>query len=745
MNTIARLRLFFLSLLLAPFAAQAQSTCYDLPPYTFAGGYSGSFTYTMRSCSSNDGNSVVSGTYTFSNYAETAGDSIDGGYDFSYTTDSANSQFTVYMNGGPVVYFGQQVEIYYDQFSYTFRFDPNTYQYSYLNFSGGWRINGVYYPASTMVNYVDLSGGVPSIDVDDLGTITPPSDTTPDAFSFAATTGTAPGAVVESGTIVVQGITATAPIAVSGGEYSINGGAWTAAAGTAVLGNQVKVRLTAPAGYGATGSATLTIGDVSASFSVTTRSFTPVAAVTEVFSNAGTVASVVDGVVRIAAAPSAPLQLAAGAVQNAVVAFDTAAPVPVLSGAATLNYTRGGSDTALQIRTVAGSPALTPISGSVDIQAPAAGSTIPVTGDSGGSATLVTGSADTQVTAGRDASRNLVVAVTTGPVTYSSTAARSSPSTRSTRSLPTSFAVYPGEAVLADDSGAAGQVRLGSFAQDGSQAGDYLANLPHAASTLNVPRVAGASERFGAAWATLVGQAIAAKLGLGTYQSLAQDATSGVMTLVTSTGTYRFLPVGTLALADAALNGGSRAVSVADIAANLTAILDGSLSFAVAPATAYADLETALKSISAAATLEVLGDGVLKASLSGTDYIAQPASQATDGSTAGCPGFVTENNQLALCDASGRRQVLNAAFADTDTLRGTFRASLNLPDLAVTNAGANGAYAALVGGTPYTLSPDITLTTPPASQAGNLWWQDAASGKIYIRYPNGSAQGFGLQ
>jgi hypothetical protein len=571
------------------------------------------------------------------------------------------------------------------------------------------------------------------------------SDTSPDAFSFAAVTDVASGAVIESGVVVVSGITAAAPIAISGGEYSINGGAWTTATGTVALGNQVKVRLTAPATYGAEGSATLTIGDVSASFTVTTRAFTRVAAVTEVFSNAGTTATVVDGIVQINAAPTQPLAIPSNATVNAVVALNTSAPVQVLSGTNTLDIVRQETDTVMQVVTVGSTPALIPIAGSVSIGAPQGNTSIPVAGGTTGSATVVTSTANTTVVTGPSTTTvgNRVVAVSSGgPVRYSTLTTSRAP--RASGTLPTYFDVYPGEAVLADDSGAAGQVRLGSFAQDGSQAGDYLANLPRAASTLQVPRVAGSSERFnGQEWTLLVGQAIAAKLGLGTATSLTQDATTGVMTLVTSNGTYRFLPVGTLALADAALNGGSRAVSVAAIAANLTAILDSSLSFAVAPATAYADLEQALKRLSSTASLEVLGDGVIKASLSGTDYIAQPAAQATDGSTAGCPGFVTENNQLALCDAAGRRQVLNAAFADTDTLISTFEADLG--DLSVSNAGSSGRYALLYQGMGFSLYPDIVLATPPSAQAGRLWWLDSASGKIYIRYPNGTAQGFSLQ
>lgn len=98
----------------------------------------------------------------------------------------------------------------------------------------------------------------------------PDPDTTPDAFSFAPVTGATPGSVVQSAAISVQGIDAAAPIAVTGGQYSIDGGAFTSAPGTVENGESVVLRLTAAAGNSATTSATLDIGGVSASFSVTT-------------------------------------------------------------------------------------------------------------------------------------------------------------------------------------------------------------------------------------------------------------------------------------------------------------------------------------------------------------------------------------------------------------------------------------------------------------------------------------------
>lgn len=562
------------------------------------------------------------------------------------------------------------------------------------------------------------------------------ADTTPDPFSFLESRNTAPEELIMSEAIVVRGINTRTPITISDGEYSINNGPWTSSAGTVGLGNVIRVRLTAPAAFASSRSTTLTIGDVSATFTVNTRSFTAVSAPTQVFTNPQTAEVTDDGFIRFRTVPGEPIQFAPNALPNAVIRIDDRQTLPVTFGTATLRYTPASDSTRLQVQTINGAPGLVPIAGRVAIEAPTAQSTIPVVGDDSGSASLQTSSANTRVITGRNDDRNVVIAITSGgKVTYRN------PSR--TRALPTSFDVYPGEAVIADESGNASQVRLGSFAQDESATGDLIANLPNTATTLQVPYVAGTSSRFGERnWGDLIGQAITETLALGTYQSLSQNS-RGVLTLTTSSGIYRFLPVGNLGIAESAISD-SRAVSVTEIAANLMAILDQNLSFAVAPATDYADLATAIQAISPGASLEILGDGVLLATIDGTSYIAQPAAATTAGSTEHCPGFVTENNHLALCDSSGRRQLLNAAFADTDTLRDTFRTELSVPDLSVTNMGNNGTYAANISGTTYTLVPEIVLTSPPSEQDGQLWWIDE-NGKIFIRYPNGSAQGFALQ
>ncbi|MBL8470958.1 MAG: PKD domain-containing protein [Rhodocyclaceae bacterium] len=95
-------------------------------------------------------------------------------------------------------------------------------------------------------------------------------DTTPNAFAFNQVNGAMPSTLVSSAAVTIGGINAPSPISVSGGEYSINGGAYTAANGTINNGQTVSVRLTSSAAYETPTSATLTIGGVSANFTVTT-------------------------------------------------------------------------------------------------------------------------------------------------------------------------------------------------------------------------------------------------------------------------------------------------------------------------------------------------------------------------------------------------------------------------------------------------------------------------------------------
>ncbi|MEO8751073.1 MAG: carboxypeptidase regulatory-like domain-containing protein [Casimicrobiaceae bacterium] len=96
------------------------------------------------------------------------------------------------------------------------------------------------------------------------------SDSTPDAFSFSAQSNVAPSVVATSNTVTISGIDVAVPISITGGEYRVNGGAWTSAPSTVVNGDSIAVRVTSSATLGATVTATLTVANVSGAFSVTT-------------------------------------------------------------------------------------------------------------------------------------------------------------------------------------------------------------------------------------------------------------------------------------------------------------------------------------------------------------------------------------------------------------------------------------------------------------------------------------------
>lgn len=96
------------------------------------------------------------------------------------------------------------------------------------------------------------------------------SDTTPDAYSFTDQTDVALSTLTTSNTITVTGIDASTPISITGGEYSINGGAYTASPGNVVVNDTVTLRVTSSASYNTLVDVDLDIGGVLDTWSVTT-------------------------------------------------------------------------------------------------------------------------------------------------------------------------------------------------------------------------------------------------------------------------------------------------------------------------------------------------------------------------------------------------------------------------------------------------------------------------------------------
>lgn len=99
-----------------------------------------------------------------------------------------------------------------------------------------------------------------------------PVDTIPDAFSFTTLTSQELSTSYLSNTVTIAGITAPAPISITWGQYSINGGVFTTLPGTVSPGDAVVLRLLSSASYATTTTTTLTIGWVTSGFSVVTKS-----------------------------------------------------------------------------------------------------------------------------------------------------------------------------------------------------------------------------------------------------------------------------------------------------------------------------------------------------------------------------------------------------------------------------------------------------------------------------------------
>ncbi|MGQ0501543.1 MAG: FG-GAP-like repeat-containing protein [Panacagrimonas sp.] len=114
-------------------------------------------------------------------------------------------------------------------------------------------------------------GPVDIVDGRGKGSILPNVDTRPDPFHFTDVAGVSRKKVVTSSPVVIAGINSATAITVSGGSYSINGGAFTTVKGTVRNGDRVRARHTASGAFSTAVSTRVTIGGVSDDFTSTTK------------------------------------------------------------------------------------------------------------------------------------------------------------------------------------------------------------------------------------------------------------------------------------------------------------------------------------------------------------------------------------------------------------------------------------------------------------------------------------------
>lgn len=100
--------------------------------------------------------------------------------------------------------------------------------------------------------------------------ITDTPDTTPDQFTFTNATDVGLQSEIRSNEITVAGINAATSLSITGGEYSINAGAFTNNPVTVTQGDRIVLRHTSSAAYSQKTTTTLNIGGVTTNFESTT-------------------------------------------------------------------------------------------------------------------------------------------------------------------------------------------------------------------------------------------------------------------------------------------------------------------------------------------------------------------------------------------------------------------------------------------------------------------------------------------
>lgn len=97
-----------------------------------------------------------------------------------------------------------------------------------------------------------------------------PPDPTPDAFAFTPVSDADPSAVYESNSQTITGIDAGTAISITGGEYRLDGGAWTSDAGTINPGQTLELRATSSAESEGVVTVSVTVGTVTVDWTITT-------------------------------------------------------------------------------------------------------------------------------------------------------------------------------------------------------------------------------------------------------------------------------------------------------------------------------------------------------------------------------------------------------------------------------------------------------------------------------------------
>lgn len=550
-------------------------------------------------------------------------------------------------------------------------------------------------------------------------------------LSIPAVVDAALNKAVTSEAVTITGLLKAEPISIVGGEYALDGGAFTSAPGTVANGATLRVRLQSASTYDTSTSATVTIGSRKGQFVVTTLKITKVTDLTQVFTTVPPGAQITsDG--KVVLSSTIPVPLKANPPVGILIETTVNTPVTTNNGTLTLTDSTGGSG--LTFATVGTGTVPQVAQGTFNINSTTSGNTLAV-GGTGGSSVLTTTTSQDSLTVNKGDSRSSAF-VQTGKVSlqYSGFASTFAATTD----------VYGGETAEISNAGALKQLRIGSLNGDKGIPGDPL-TLAQVTTDSTVPKLDGNLARLNntASLLTVIQEALNSQFGVSSSQ-ISYDKSNGVVTYVAGGKTYRFIPIGAPIVQVGGTLAGVRgnrfsASNAANTASGAFSLASRGIQVTLGSALGYfGDLNQVLKASDPTATVRLRSNGVLQLNLGGASYLAAPGSQSSSGGQTGAPAFVLDGSgYYAFRDSTGATQVMYPAFADIATVDTTIKA---LAPTSSTTAGGNGTALLLLNGSPITLLPQYLLIGLPTAHAGDLWWQEGAM--FYIRYPDSTAQGF---
>jgi hypothetical protein len=422
------------------------------------------------------------------------------------------------------------------------------------------------------------------------------------------------------------------------------------------------------------------------------------------------------------------LVLRSDALANAVIEIKTNTPAQVQSGNQVLTYTDVVGGSQLLTQPVGAATGLQVVSGRFQVDSSATGNNLPVGGNGVQSSTIQTQTPQVTLLVARNGSTTASF-VQTGKVNFN---------TGSGNGVP----VFDGETVEVQANGALKDISIGSIDGNKNLPGDPL-KLNNLDTGTQIPQLNGGLTRLGGGTLLSVLQKALDVIFNATGSQISYDQTNGVVVYVAGGKTYRFVPLGQPLVVTG--SGGttkardSTTPSAGAKSSGAFTVASQGISLTVATSVAYlGDLNKALKSLDAASKLSLRSNGSLKITFMGTDYVTTPAGVATGGGLSGVPSFTTDlSGYLAFVDSTQAVQVLYPVFYDINVGDQTLK---SFDSAASATENGDGTATMKLGGGSYTLNPDYNLIPLPSSHAADLFWSD--SGKFYLRYPNGTAQGF---